>query len=103
MRDLGTVLRGRSRGVVGRRNSCVSLPPHCTPDVNALQTVAHSTLILGRPHKNTSKGYLIRASHMMSLRRSKTPWSPVEFLKIDAGNDIFVPEVEVCPLAVDSY
>ena len=38
MRDLGTELRGRSRGVVGRRNSCVSSPPYCTRDVNALQT-----------------------------------------------------------------
>ena len=49
MRDLGTVLRGRSRGVVGRRNSCVSLPPYCTPDVNALQTSATQHLDIRPP------------------------------------------------------
>ena len=39
---------------------------------------------------------------MMSLRGSKIRKSAVGFFLFDAGNDFFVPEVEVCPLAFTS-
>ena len=39
---------------------------------------------------------------MMSLKGKKFRKSAVGFLMFDAGNDLFVPEVEVCPLAFTS-